>query len=552
MGMLMSFVPGGPKLWDIPTKGINLKSSQFLGLRSLLYGTKGSVGGRMIGALAGGSMFGLPGGIFGFAFGDMLSQQVSGKGAGLFGAISPAIETKHAARLAEGTFFGVGRKFTGITGFKELTKPTFAPEAPMMKALKNMFGFKTEEQWMKLVESKVKLLQRKGLADKFSVDTMKDILADPNRTIIGAEAAATKMGLPTSLPGGRREFLKAIETGTLNSELFVGTVGKASTSNMQGFYKALNKNIAKSMKFGQSEVENLLRATMGPGPAGAAMQDILTKYGAVAGGDYRTAMRSAQIMQGAGLPGAQGRSLAVALKSSVEGNLPRILTPDVWKRTGAAVSEDLVKRFQTAVTSTSAFQTYLAEELPRLTSKVRMFGEFSIGTTAGRGRFKAEVKNLFFGPKGGQMADATARFMDAQNSLQSMVGGATKGAAGVVIPGAGGAAAVVNKKLMRQVDLTTESQLFRVGTSYAIKGVVGYLGAKWLIGKTAGLVKSGVETLERGAAIARQVGKMEFGSGRALVTPLATTERTRAIQAIQNSGINARQYLGREANMYAE
>jgi len=64
-------------------------------------------------------------------------------------------------------------------------------------------------------------------------------------------------------------------------------------------------------------------------------------------------------------------------------------------------------------------------------------------------------------------------------------------------------------------------------------------------------VNQAVNTVNQVVQVARNMGKMEFGTGRTLDTQVASTERSRAISAMQNIGISARSYLGQEAAIMA-
>jgi len=88
------------------------------------------------------------------------------------------------------------------------------------------------------------------------------------------------------------------------------------------------------------------------------------------------------------------------------------------------------------------------------------------------------------------------------------------------------------------------SSLGTIGTIY----YAGRLATKF-VGTVA---KQTLNTMDNLSRVAANINRMEFGTGQALVTPLATTERQRALQAINQSGISARSYLGKEAKMLAE
>jgi len=87
---------------------------------------------------------------------------------------------------------------------------------------------------------------------------------------------------------------------------------------------------------------------------------------------------------------------------------------------------------------------------------------------------------------------------------------------------------------------------------------VAFGGAfKWfIIGKIAAkamgaAIGGAVQAAENFTSYVGRITHLDFGSGRALTTRMAATERSRAIQAIQYSGMNARSYLGYESQIYA-
>jgi len=64
-----------------------------------------------------------------------------------------------------------------------------------------------------------------------------------------------------------------------------------------------------------------------------------------------------------------------------------------------------------------------------------------------------------------------------------------------------------------------------------------------------GLAKTGMNAMISATNALNRLGRTEFGSGRAFESAGANTERQRALVAISNSNINARSYLGREAEL---
>jgi hypothetical protein len=84
-----------------------------------------------------------------------------------------------------------------------------------------------------------------------------------------------------------------------------------------------------------------------------------------------------------------------------------------------------------------------------------------------------------------------------------------------------------------------------------LKYIPGVIQGAYLLsmGKKAigAAAESTITTVKAMSNIAASIGKMNFGSGRSLETAMASTERSRAISAMQNVGMSARSYLGQEA-----
>ena len=64
--------------------------------------------------------------------------------------------------------------------------------------------------------------------------------------------------------------------------------------------------------------------------------------------------------------------------------------------------------------------------------------------------------------------------------------------------------------------------------------------------------KGTMNSIKETMAVSQSIGRMEFGSGKSLETKLGSTERSRAISAMQNVGLSARSYLGQEAKIIAQ
>jgi hypothetical protein len=99
---------------------------------------------------------------------------------------------------------------------------------------------------------------------------------------------------------------------------------------------------------------------------------------------------------------------------------------------------------------------------------------------------------------------------------------------------------------------STASMVGRVGL-YHIGQIARYRWIRDIAKETVGnLVNAGVRTVQQAITTTKNIGRMEFGTGQTLDTMQASTERSRAIQAMQNVGISARSYLGQEAAIRAE
>lgn len=84
------------------------------------------------------------------------------------------------------------------------------------------------------------------------------------------------------------------------------------------------------------------------------------------------------------------------------------------------------------------------------------------------------------------------------------------------------------------------------GAIIAAQGAISVFGAGKAIANRV------LDTARHAVTTARQVGQMEFGTGQTLDTKMASTERSRAIQAMQSVGLSARSYLGHEAALLAQ
>jgi len=78
------------------------------------------------------------------------------------------------------------------------------------------------------------------------------------------------------------------------------------------------------------------------------------------------------------------------------------------------------------------------------------------------------------------------------------------------------------------------------------------LGAHYGKKAIGGLLNATAKGIEAGSRLQMSMSHLEFGSGKSLNTQQASTERTRALQAIQSSGLNARSYLGKESQIYSQ
>lgn len=107
----------------------------------------------------------------------------------------------------------------------------------------------------------------------------------------------------------------------------------------------------------------------------------------------------------------------------------------------------------------------------------------------------------------------------------------------------------------QQLDLAL-SQQSRLTSSIQSRAFSTFMWASlgYHFGKKAvgGILNAGAQAIEAGSKLHMQMTHLEFGSGQSLHTKQASTERTRAIQAIQSSGLNARSYLGKESMIYSQ
>jgi hypothetical protein len=95
--------------------------------------------------------------------------------------------------------------------------------------------------------------------------------------------------------------------------------------------------------------------------------------------------------------------------------------------------------------------------------------------------------------------------------------------------------------------LTARRSALFLGRIMKYKYITGV--AKQELGKvTSGVIGS----IKEAVTMTKNIGRMEFGSGKTLETQVASNERSRAISAMQNVGISARSYLGQEANIMAQ
>jgi hypothetical protein len=85
-------------------------------------------------------------------------------------------------------------------------------------------------------------------------------------------------------------------------------------------------------------------------------------------------------------------------------------------------------------------------------------------------------------------------------------------------------------------------------SNYFLLAFLGHYAGKAI----SGSIKAGANLIRKGAEFSSKLTHLEFGGGQVAMTAQASTERTRALQAIQYSGLNARSYLGRESQIYAQ
>lgn len=107
-------------------------------------------------------------------------------------------------------------------------------------------------------------------------------------------------------------------------------------------------------------------------------------------------------------------------------------------------------------------------------------------------------------------------------------------------------------KALKEVGDRADYRAMLRGTAGRIArwGGVGFIGLEL----TSAALTTGIQRVARFATQAgitlREMTRQDFGSGKILMTSRMATERQRAIEAMQNSGMNARMLLGTEAAMY--
>ena len=105
-----------------------------------------------------------------------------------------------------------------------------------------------------------------------------------------------------------------------------------------------------------------------------------------------------------------------------------------------------------------------------------------------------------------------------------------------------------NRKIMERQALGAWDKVRNVRwIKRAVGTATGIATAAWL---TKSIVQGALTLPGRIASTVRELVRPEFGSGEVLSNSRISTERQRAIQAIQNSHMNARYLLGNEAAMY--
>jgi len=76
-----------------------------------------------------------------------------------------------------------------------------------------------------------------------------------------------------------------------------------------------------------------------------------------------------------------------------------------------------------------------------------------------------------------------------------------------------------------------------------VAALAGYAGFK--------IAEASLEAFQKGLNIAQNASRLDFGDGMAFNSGEAMTERQRALSAMANSNMNARSFMGSEANFYS-
>lgn len=126
---------------------------------------------------------------------------------------------------------------------------------------------------------------------------------------------------------------------------------------------------------------------------------------------------------------------------------------------------------------------------------------------------------------------------------------------GVDLPSETAATAKLDEKTMKRIlrvgDRIDRRAMIRASVGMVARAATVGMVAYSVLGAAVPAVVQGMaRTAARMGNTMREITRQDFGSGQVLLNSRMATERQRAIEAIQNTGMNARSLLGTEAAMY--
>jgi len=488
LGVASTFIPGAPKLWNIPTQGTNLNSFSFFGFRSLLTGTASIGQGRLYGAAAGSLLGGVPGAVMGALSGGGLARDKKGAG-GL---------TK---LLGKGTTIG-GFGQTAFNTSTDFMHSMFAGGIPegTSAASKAATGF-AERTIGKPIPLYSELWQNRYY--KRTVTAPYAIAKNVPENVIRAsgELASQTIG---AKPGGF--VYEEATTATLAQQKSRVKQQVKARARSRG-RKRVSKKIRRGFRKESAAYRRLFDVDK-------IIEGSHKAYFASAEQSYKSVYSA--------MRGITKQSSALSLKMSMFGEYSPF-----FARGREAMDKTMLGLYTGPEAMKAGNAAWIAKR--NATAYQAMKTSTKVGATAVQQAKAGGELAKFINPKTGKVFESATVAGLSPEQITGEVGL--------------GAKAGLKSSARKQIASATRSMIKVAIAAKVIRGVGRIAG---------GAVRGAISTLETGSAIARQIGKAEFGSGRALVTKQASTERSRAIMAIQNSGINARQYLGREALMYAE